>query len=218
VTITTHKVFGVVGWKNSGKTTLVGALVRELPARGYRVSTIKYAHHAFDIDVPGKDSYRHREAGAAEVLAASGQRWALMHELSAPRQNRYRHDLWPHLLQTAQDQSQHRLRRPKCRHQANRRPHLARQLHALRSGILRRRNLQARTPSMPFRAQSVTYVSGITCYPCVRYGPGDTGGGLGTGFEHSLALLCQGFRGYPRGRRNSASTKSGLQGRQAGER
>ncbi len=76
-----QKIFGIVGWKNSGKTTLVEALVRELTARGYRISTVKHAHHAFDIDVPGKDSYRHREAGAGEVLVASGRRWALMHEL-----------------------------------------------------------------------------------------------------------------------------------------
>jgi molybdopterin-guanine dinucleotide biosynthesis protein MobB len=80
-----RKILGIVGWKNSGKTTLVEALVRELTARGLRVSTLKHAHHAFDIDVPGKDSYRHREAGAHEVIVASGQRWALMHELgSAP--------------------------------------------------------------------------------------------------------------------------------------
>jgi len=76
-----HRIFGIVGWKNSGKTTLVEALVREFTARELRVSTIKHAHHAFDIDVPGKDSYRHREAGAGEVLVASRQRWALMHEL-----------------------------------------------------------------------------------------------------------------------------------------
>lgn len=74
-------VFGIVGWKNSGKTTLMEALIRQISARGYRVSTIKHAHHAFDIDVPGKDSYRHREAGALEVIVASRQRWALMHEL-----------------------------------------------------------------------------------------------------------------------------------------
>jgi len=76
-----QKILGIVGWKNSGKTTLVEALVREMTARGLRVSTVKHAHHAFDIDVPGKDSYRHREAGAHEVIVASGQRWALMHEL-----------------------------------------------------------------------------------------------------------------------------------------
>lgn len=77
----TRKVLGIVGWKNSGKTTLVEALVREMTARGLRISTVKHAHHAFDIDVPGKDSYRHREAGAHEVVIASGQRWALMREL-----------------------------------------------------------------------------------------------------------------------------------------
>ncbi len=76
-----QKILGIVGWKNSGKTTLVEALVREMTARGLRISTVKHAHHAFDIDVPGKDSHRHREAGAHEVIAASGERWALMHEL-----------------------------------------------------------------------------------------------------------------------------------------
>ncbi len=81
-----EKVFGIAGWKNSGKTTLLEVLVRELSARGYRVSTVKHAHHAFDIDVPGKDSYRHREAGANEVIVASGQRWALMHELRGAEQ------------------------------------------------------------------------------------------------------------------------------------
>ncbi len=79
--VKSHNVFGIVGWKNSGKTTLLEALVREMSTRGYRVSTIKHAHHAFDIDVPGKDSYRHRKAGAYEIIVASGQRWALMHEL-----------------------------------------------------------------------------------------------------------------------------------------
>lgn len=79
--VTPDKVFGITGWKNSGKTTLVEALIRELTGRGYRISTIKHAHHAFNIDVPGKDSYRHREAGAHEVIVASDQRWALMHEI-----------------------------------------------------------------------------------------------------------------------------------------
>ena len=78
-----QKIMGIVGWKNSGKTTLVEALVREMTARGMRISTVKHAHHAFEIDVPGKDSHRHREAGAHEVIVASGQRWALMHELKA---------------------------------------------------------------------------------------------------------------------------------------
>ena len=75
------KIFGVIGWKNSGKTGLVTRLVEALTARGHRVSTVKHAHHAFDIDKPGKDSHRHREAGAKEVLLVSSRRWALMHEL-----------------------------------------------------------------------------------------------------------------------------------------
>lgn len=74
-------VFGVTGWKNSGKTTLVTRLVAELTGRGLVVSTVKHAHHAFDIDKTGTDSYRHREAGAREVMIVSGNRWALMHEL-----------------------------------------------------------------------------------------------------------------------------------------
>lgn len=74
-------VVGIVGWKNSGKTSLVVKLVELFVARGLSVSTIKHAHHEFDIDRPGKDSYLHRQAGAREVLVASGQRWALMHEL-----------------------------------------------------------------------------------------------------------------------------------------
>ncbi len=76
-----QRVFGITGWKNSGKTTLTERLVTELTARGWRVSTIKHAHHAFDIDKPGADSFRHREAGAVEVAIVSGTRWALMHEL-----------------------------------------------------------------------------------------------------------------------------------------
>jgi len=77
----TTPVFGVTGWKNSGKTTLVTRLVTEFTRRGYRVSTVKHAHHAFDIDKPETDSFRHREAGAVEVMIVSGHRWALMHEL-----------------------------------------------------------------------------------------------------------------------------------------
>ncbi len=75
------KVYGIVGWKNSGKTTLVERLVKELTLRGFAVSTIKHAHHDFDVDQPGKDSHRHRSAGAKEVLLSSTRRWALMHEL-----------------------------------------------------------------------------------------------------------------------------------------
>lgn len=75
------KIWGVVGWKNSGKTGLMERLVTEFVARGHSVSTLKHAHHHFDIDQPGKDSHRHRIAGATEVLLASDTRWALMSEL-----------------------------------------------------------------------------------------------------------------------------------------
>lgn len=75
------KVIGVVGWKNNGKTTLVARLVAHLAASGYRVSTVKHAHHEVDLDRPGKDSWRHREAGAGEVMLATSRRWALIHEL-----------------------------------------------------------------------------------------------------------------------------------------
>ncbi len=75
------RVFGITGWKNSGKTTLTERLVSELTRRGWRVSTVKHAHHDFDIDKPHTDSFRHREAGATEVAIVSGRRWALMHEL-----------------------------------------------------------------------------------------------------------------------------------------
>lgn len=73
-------VFGLTGWSGSGKTTLMAKLIPELRALGLTVSTIKHAHKGFDIDRPGKDSYIHREAGAAEVLVASPQRWALLRE------------------------------------------------------------------------------------------------------------------------------------------
>lgn len=74
-------VFGIVGWKNAGKTGLMERLVSEITSRGFSVSTIKHAHHSFDVDHAGKDSHRHRVAGAREVLLASGNRFALMHEL-----------------------------------------------------------------------------------------------------------------------------------------
>ena len=73
-------VTGIVGWSGSGKTTLIAALLVELRAAGHTVSTVKHAHSGFDIDQPGKDSYRHRTAGALEVLIASAGRWALLHE------------------------------------------------------------------------------------------------------------------------------------------
>ncbi|MBM3608276.1 MAG: molybdopterin-guanine dinucleotide biosynthesis protein B [Alphaproteobacteria bacterium] len=75
------KIIGLAGWSGSGKTTLLTRVLPELKQRGISVSTIKHAHHRFDVDTPGKDSYEHRQAGAQEVLVASANRWALMHEL-----------------------------------------------------------------------------------------------------------------------------------------
>jgi len=75
------RVYGIVGWKNAGKTGLMERLVTEITGRGISVSTVKHAHHSFDVDHPGKDSFRHRAAGAREVLLASRNRFALMHEL-----------------------------------------------------------------------------------------------------------------------------------------
>lgn len=72
---------GIVGWKNSGKTTILTRLVAHFTGLGLTVSTIKHAHHDVDLDLPGKDSFQHRVAGAKEVLLAGGQRWALLHEL-----------------------------------------------------------------------------------------------------------------------------------------
>ena len=74
-------VFGIAGWSGSGKTTLIEKLIPVFNARGLSVSVIKHAHHGFDLDKPGKDSYRHREAGASQVLMLSNDRWVLMHEL-----------------------------------------------------------------------------------------------------------------------------------------
>ena len=82
------KVIGLAGWSGAGKTTLLARIIPHFLARGLRVSVIKHAHHSFDVDVPGKDSWVHREAGAFEVLVSSGKRWALMQELrgaSEPR-------------------------------------------------------------------------------------------------------------------------------------
>ena len=75
------KTFGFAGFSGSGKTTLVEQLIPRFASRGLKVSLIKHAHHAFDVDHPGKDSYRHRHAGAAEILVTSSRRWVLMHEL-----------------------------------------------------------------------------------------------------------------------------------------
>jgi molybdopterin-guanine dinucleotide biosynthesis protein B len=75
------KTFGFAGWSGSGKTTLIEKLIPRFTARGLRVSLLKHAHQTFDVDQPGKDSYRHRHAGASEVLVTSSRRWVLMHEL-----------------------------------------------------------------------------------------------------------------------------------------
>ncbi len=75
------RVIGLAGWSGAGKTTLLTRLIPEFANRGIAVSTIKHAHHAFDLDTPGKDSWAHREAGASEVLISSARRWALLHEL-----------------------------------------------------------------------------------------------------------------------------------------
>ena len=82
------KVIGLAGWSGAGKTTLLTRAIPQFSKQGLRVSVIKHAHHAFDVDVPGKDSWRHREAGAAEVLVSSGRRWALMHELRGAHEPR----------------------------------------------------------------------------------------------------------------------------------
>src|SRR5882724_2281616 len=80
------KIFGFAGGSGSGKTTLIEHLIPRFVKRGLKVSLIKHAHHSFDVDHPGKDSYRHREAGCNEVVVTSGERWALMHELRGGRE------------------------------------------------------------------------------------------------------------------------------------
>jgi molybdopterin-guanine dinucleotide biosynthesis protein B len=90
------RVIGLAGWSGAGKTTLVAKLIPELKRRGLSVSTLKHAHHAFDLDQPGKDSYIHREAGASEVLVASRRRWAIMHEQRDDEEPRLK-DLLPRL-------------------------------------------------------------------------------------------------------------------------
>src|ERR1700687_3610026 len=75
------KVIGLAGWSGAGKTTLLARIIPHFLESGLRVSVIKHAHHSFDVDVPGKDSWVHRQSGATEVLVSSGKRWALMHEL-----------------------------------------------------------------------------------------------------------------------------------------
>jgi molybdopterin-guanine dinucleotide biosynthesis protein B len=78
------KIIGLVGWSGSGKTTLLTELLPLLRSAGLSVSTVKHTHHGFDMDRPGKDSYRHREAGAQEVMVSGGKRWALLHEVTGP--------------------------------------------------------------------------------------------------------------------------------------
>jgi molybdopterin-guanine dinucleotide biosynthesis protein B len=75
------RIIGLAGWSGSGKTTLLAKVIPSIVARGLKVSTLKHAHHAFDVDQPGKDSHTHRMAGASEVLVSSANRWALVHEL-----------------------------------------------------------------------------------------------------------------------------------------
>lgn len=82
--MTAQRVFGITGWKNAGKTTLTERLVAEFVRRGWRVATIKHAHHDIDIDRPGTDSYRHRAAGAGEVALVGGRRYAIMRETVEP--------------------------------------------------------------------------------------------------------------------------------------
>jgi molybdopterin-guanine dinucleotide biosynthesis protein B len=84
------KVIGLAGWSGAGKTTLLSRVIPLFAGRGMRVSVIKHAHHSFDVDVPGKDSWVHRQSGATEVLVSSARRWALMHELREAAEPRLR--------------------------------------------------------------------------------------------------------------------------------
>ena len=87
------KTFGFAGWSGSGKTTLIEKLIPLFTKRGLRVSLLKHAHHTFDVDQPGKDSFRHRHAGASEVLVTSSRRWALMHELRGTKEPTFEEQL-----------------------------------------------------------------------------------------------------------------------------
>jgi len=80
------RVIGIAGWSGSGKTTLITRMIPLLVKRGLKVATVKHAHHAFDVDQPGKDSYEHRKSGAAEVVISSARRWVQMHELGEERE------------------------------------------------------------------------------------------------------------------------------------
>jgi molybdopterin-guanine dinucleotide biosynthesis protein B len=87
------KTIGFAGWSGSGKTTLIEKLIPQFARKGLRVSLIKHAHHTFDVDQPGKDSYRHRHAGASEVLVTSSRRWVLMHELRGDQEPKFEDQL-----------------------------------------------------------------------------------------------------------------------------
>ena len=87
------KTFGFAGWSGSGKTTLIEKLIPRFVKRGLRVSLVKHAHHSFDVDHPGKDSYRHRVAGATEILVTSSRRWVLMHELRGAQEPSFEEQL-----------------------------------------------------------------------------------------------------------------------------
>jgi molybdopterin-guanine dinucleotide biosynthesis protein B len=87
------KIFGFAGWSGSGKTTLIEKLIPRFVKQGLSVSLIKHAHHTFDVDQPGKDSYRHRHAGASEVLVTSSRRWVLMHELRGTQEPSFEEQL-----------------------------------------------------------------------------------------------------------------------------
>ena len=87
------KTIGFAGWSGSGKTTLIEKLIPQFTRRGLRVSLIKHAHHTFDVDQAGKDSYRHRHAGASEVLVTSSRRWVLMHELRGDQEPKFEDQL-----------------------------------------------------------------------------------------------------------------------------
>lgn len=93
----TTPLFGLSGFKNSGKTTLTAALIAEFSARGFKVSSVKHAHHEFDLDQPGTDTDKHRRAGAREVVIASARRWALMHEIGADESEPDLHELVRHM-------------------------------------------------------------------------------------------------------------------------
>jgi len=121
------KVIGIAGYSGSGKTTLIERLVPVLVRAGLRVSLVKHAHHEFDVDQPGKDSYRHRHAGCTEVLVSSSRRWALMHELrgaAEPRLAQLLGKLSPVDLVVVEGFKREPLRKIEVHRAANGKPHL----------------------------------------------------------------------------------------------